>query len=270
MPPDPATGTLYGISAGPGDPDLITVKGLRLLQHSPVVAFPAGRGDRPGIAETIIQPWLQPHQQRLPLYFPYVQDPQVLAEAWHTAAQQVNSHLHQGQDVAFVAEGDVSFYSTFSYLAAAVQQTRPQGKIVTVPGVCSPLAAAAVQGQPLTLWQQKLVVLPTCHQMQALEDSLDFADVVVLMKVSSRYGQVWSILERRNLLHQSYIVERCGAPNQQVYQDLRGLPHLALSYFSVLVVSVQRDHPPLATLRSVTQALGALDDRVPPMETTAP
>ncbi|WP_353259538.1 SAM-dependent methyltransferase, partial [Prochlorothrix hollandica] len=45
---DQETGTLYGISAGPGDPDLITVKGLRLLQHSPVVAFPAGRGDRPG------------------------------------------------------------------------------------------------------------------------------------------------------------------------------------------------------------------------------
>ena len=54
-------GTLYGISLGTGDPELITVKGLRILQSSPVVAFPAGINHRPGIAQNIISPWLIPY-----------------------------------------------------------------------------------------------------------------------------------------------------------------------------------------------------------------
>lgn len=234
-----AWGTLYGISAGPGDPELITVKGLGYLQQCPIVAFPAGRDDRPGMAQQIIQRWLLPHQQPLPLYFPYVrpEETATLEAAWQAAAQTVGIPLSQGQDVAFVAEGDVSFYSTFGYLAQAVEQAYPQVTIVKVPGVCSPLAAAAVAGQPLTVWQQRLWVLPGLYQVEALGTALDRSEVVVVMKFSSVYGQVWRLLEARGLLARSYIVERCGWPDERLYRDLTAYPQLSLSYFSVLVVA---------------------------------
>jgi len=230
-------GTLYGISVGPGDPELITVKGLRALQKARVVAFPAGLQGKSGIAHQIVAPWLSPHQLQLAINFPYVQDMAVLEAAWQLGAQEVWRYLEQGEDVAFVCEGDVSFYSTFSYLAQTLQQMHPTKSLVqAIPGVCSPMAAASVLGLPLTIRTEKLVVLPAIYQVGELEAVLDWADVVVLMKVSSVYGQVWQVLRDRNLLENSYVIERATLPNMKVYNDLRDRPNLQLPYFSLLIV----------------------------------
>lgn len=231
-------GTLYGISVGTGDPELITIKGLRFLQQVPVIACPAGVKQK-GIAQQIISPWLKSSQQILILDFPFVRDEAVLTAAWQTAARQVWSYLERGQDVAFACEGDVSFYSTFTYLAQTIKDLYPQVKIVTVPGVCSPMAAASELGMPLTLRQQKLVVLPALYQPEELENALDWADVVVLLKVSSVYSQVWQILQQRELLEQSWIVVKATTTEQQIYRNLRDRPSLQLPYFSLLIVRVR-------------------------------
>lgn len=231
-------GTLYGISVGPGDPELITLKGLRSLQQVPVVAFPAGIQGKLGIAQQIVAQWLSPDQVQLPLTFPYVQDMATLKQAWQTAAAAVWQYLTQGQDVAFACEGDVSFYSTFTYLAQTLQQLHPEALIKFVPGVCSPMAAAATLGLPLTIRQERLVVLPALYTMGELETVLDWADVVVLMKVSSVYQQVWKVLQQRSLLHKASVVERATLPNMMIYADLSDRPSLKLSYFSLLIVQV--------------------------------
>jgi len=232
------TGTLYGISVGPGDPELITVKGLRLLQSVPVVAFPAGIGDKPGVAQKIVTNWRHFSQKELSLYFPYVQDEAVLNAAWQTAAEQVWEYLKLGQDVAFVCEGDISFYSTFTYLAQTLQSLHPEAIILTVPGVSSPMAAAAALGIPLTVRDQRLVILPALYRVEELEAVLDWADVVVLLKVSSVYQQVWRMLQQRSLLDRSYVVERATTAEQVIYNNLRDRPDLKLPYFSLLIVQV--------------------------------
>lgn len=231
-------GTLSGISVGPGDPELITLKGLRFLQQVPVVAFPAGIQGKPGIAQQIVAQWLSPNQVQLSLAFPYVQDMAMLKQAWQTAAAAVWQYLKQGQDVAFACEGDVSFYSTFTYLAQTLQQLYPEALIQFVPGVCSPMAAVAALGLPLTIRQEKLVVLPALYRVGELEAVLDWADVVVLMKVSSVYQQVWQVLQQRGLLHQASVVEQATLPNMTIYADLSDRPSLNLSYFSLLIVQV--------------------------------
>ncbi len=238
--PSIVIGTLYGISVGPGDPELITLKGLRSLQQVPVVAFPAGIQGKPGIAQQIISPWLSPHQQQLALSFPYVQDMEVLTQAWHLAAEQVWEYLQRAQDVAFACEGDISFYSTFTYLAQTLQQLHPEAVIQLVPGVCSPMAAASSLGLPLTIRQERLVVLPALYHAGELEAVLDWADVVVLMKVSSVYEQVWKILKQRSLLSNSWVIERATLPNMVIHADLSDRPSLKLPYFSLLIVQVTR------------------------------
>ena len=233
-------GILYGISVGPGDPELITLKGLRSLQKAPVVAFPAGIEGKPGIAQQIISPWLSQEQYQLALKFPYVQDMAVLTGAWQSAAEQVWKYLQIGQDVAFACEGDISFYSTFTYLAQTLQQMHPEAVIKLVPGVCSPMAAASLLGLPLTIRQERLVVLPALYHVGELEAVLDWADVVVLMKVSSVYEQVWKVLQQRSLLSQSWVVERATLPDMVIYADLSDRPTLKLPYFSLLIVQVTR------------------------------
>jgi len=231
-------GILYGISVGTGDPELITLKGLRLLKQVPVVAFPKGVGGKPGMAEQIVAQWLNPSSVQLALNFPYVQDETILSLAWHQAAEQVWQYLEKGQDVAFACEGDVSFYSTFTYLAQTLQELHPEVVVQTVPGVCSPMAAASVLGLPLTIRDRKLVVLPALYRVEELEAVLDWADVVVLLKVSSVYDRVWQVLQRRQLLSRSYVVERATLPDMVIYRDLCDRPHLKLPYFSLLIVQV--------------------------------
>jgi precorrin-2/cobalt-factor-2 C20-methyltransferase len=233
-------GILYGISVGTGDPELITVKGLRYLQQSPVVAFPSGVHGQSGMAQQIVAQWLAKEQVQLALTFPYVQDMTALIQAWHKAAEQVWQYLQTGQDVAFACEGDVSFYSTFTYLAQTLQQLHPEVKVQWIPGVCSPMAAASVLGLPLTIRQQRLVVLPAIYTVGELEKVFDWADVVVLMKVSSVYEQVWHLLQQRELLKQSWIVEKATLPDMAIYSDLTDLPKLELSYFSLLIVNLKK------------------------------
>lgn len=229
-------GTLYGISVGPGDPELLTLKGLRLLQQAPVVAFPAGVGGKPGMAQQIVSGWLRSDQLQLPLGFPYVQEMETLTQAWQLAADRVWQYLQQGQDVAFACEGDVSFYSTFTYLAQTLQEQHSDAKVETVPGVCSPLASAAALGLPLTLRQQRLIVLPALYSATELERVLPWADVVVLMKVSSVYRQIWQVLKQHQLLEHSYVIEWATLPQQKIHRELHTKPELALPYFSLLIV----------------------------------
>lgn len=221
----------------------MTLKGLRLLRSAQVVAFPAGRQGKPGIAQGIIAPWLVREQQQLPLVFPYVSDRDTLEAAWTAAAAKVWHYLQQGQHVAFACEGDISFYSTFTYLAQAVQRDYPEVAIEIVPGVSAPQAAAAVLGVPLTRGRDRYVVLPALHQLTELEQVLDWAEVVVLLKVSSVYEQVWQILRQRNRLAASWVIERATQTNQIIYRDLRDRPTLQLSYFSLLVIQNAPDAP---------------------------
>ncbi len=233
-------GTLYGVSVGTGDPELITVKGQRLLQQVRVIAFPMGISEQPGLAEQIISPWTTLEQEKLPLYFPYVQDEQQLQQAWKQAAAMVGNYLEGGIDVAFACEGDISFYSTFTYLAQTLIEDYPQVTIKTIPGVSSPMVAASVLGIPLTLRSQGLAILPALYNVAELEQVLRWADVIVLLKVSSVYDQVWNSLQRLDLLDNAFIVERATQPEQKIYKNLRHHRHLSLSYFSLMIIQVKQ------------------------------
>lgn len=239
----PKPGTLTGLGLGPGDPDLITLKALKVLTAAPVVAYPQGRQGHMGVAQRIVTPHLQPHQRQLPLEFPFVVEDDQLQAAWRRAADQVWEVLHTGQDVAFACEGDISFYGTFTYLADALALAHPDVIINRIPGVCSPMAAVSALGIPLTVQAEKLAVLPAFYGVDDLDHSLDWADVVVLMKVSSVYATVWEVLKRRQLLSQSWVVVRASQIDQVIYRDLGHHPHLDLPYFSLMVIRVGNAWP---------------------------
>ncbi|HSM81457.1 MAG TPA: precorrin-2 C(20)-methyltransferase [Nodosilinea sp.] len=232
----PNLGILTGIGVGPGDPDLITLKALQYLEQADVVAFPAGRNGQPGLAQRIVAPRLAPHQQQLPLTFPYVFDPEELSTAWQQAADQVWQCLNQGHNVVFACEGDLSFYGTFNYLALSLEQRYPAATIRRVPGICSPMAAVSALGVPLTVQSDKLVVLAALYTLADLDAVLAWADVVVLLKVGSVYEQVWQLLQERQLLDQSWVITNATQPTQRIYQPLTPYPKLDLPYFSLMFI----------------------------------
>ncbi|AIE75372.1 MULTISPECIES: precorrin-2 C(20)-methyltransferase [unclassified Synechocystis] len=229
-------GILHGVSVGPGDPELITLKGLKILQSCPVVAFPAGLQGRSGIAEKIIHSYLNTEQITLPLQFPYVQTTEILEQAWQEAAAEVWLYLEKGWDVAFACEGDISFYSTFTYLAQTLKTNHPQLKVNYVAGVSSPFAGASTLGLPLTCQEEKLAILPALYCPEELEKTLDWAEVVVLMKVRLVYEQVWQILADRKLLNRAWVLEKISTTEEKIYHPLTNYPQLSLSYFSLVLI----------------------------------
>ncbi|MEL7510175.1 MAG: precorrin-2 C(20)-methyltransferase [Cyanobacteria bacterium J06554_1] len=229
-------GRLWGVSVGPGDSELLTLKGLRILQTVDVVACPQNRQGEPGMAYAIVKSHLRPEQTILPLNLPFVRDPVQLQQAWRLAGERLVPLLAQGQDVAFITEGDASLYSTFSYVAQSVHRLAPSVGITTVPGVCSPLAAMAALNRPLSLGAEKIAILPVLYDVSELTHALEWADVVVLMKVSSVFGQVWHTLKEKGLLEHASLVERVGSPEEKQYPSLVNLANHKPPYFSILIV----------------------------------
>jgi precorrin-2/cobalt-factor-2 C20-methyltransferase len=229
-------GTFWGVGVGPGDAEWLTIKGLRVLQSVPVVAMPQGRDGKPGMAYRIVQEFLSPSQQYLPLHLPFVLDEAALQQAWVAAAQAVLPYLKSGQDVAFITEGDLSFYSTFTYLAKFLHQTEPNITIRPIPGICSPLAAAAALHTPLAIASEKVAILPALYTVDDLTHALDWAEVVVLMKVASVFSTVWQVLADRQLLGQASLVEWVGGEQQTLFPTLHNLQDYTPPYFSILIV----------------------------------
>ncbi|WP_448381365.1 precorrin-2 C(20)-methyltransferase [Gloeomargarita sp.] len=228
-------GILYGIGCGPGDPDQITLQAWRILQQVPVVAVPRGRQYAPGVAAQIIQRHIPPTTRILPLACAFGGDAATTAQCWERATQEVLVLLRQGLDVAFVCEGDSSFYSTFAYLAQGVS-AHPEIEVRVIPGVCSPCAAAAAVGLPLVQGEERLLVVPAVQGWEAVAAALTQAEVVVLLKMARHYPQIWQGLRQQDLLSASYVVEWVGWPQQRIYRDLTAHPHLELSYFSLMVI----------------------------------
>ena len=98
------------------------------------------------------------------------------------------------------------------------------------------MVSASALNLPLTMQQEKLVVLPALYSVDKLEEALDWAEIVVLMKVASVYQSVWQILAQRNLFPYSYLVEKVSTGQEKVYIELQNHPQLSLSYFSLLIV----------------------------------
>jgi precorrin-2/cobalt-factor-2 C20-methyltransferase len=171
-----------------------------------------------------------------------VQEPEILTSAWRSVAAKVWPYLVHGQDVAFACEGDISFYSTFTYLAETLKLEQPTLKINYIAGVSSPFAAGSALGLPLTCQAEKMVVLPALYCPEELEKVLDLAEVVLLLKVRLVYEQVWQILAHRKLLEQAWILEKISTDSEKVYHPLTQYPQLQLNYFSLMLI--KQKNPP--------------------------
>ncbi|MFS8822950.1 SAM-dependent methyltransferase, partial [Synechococcus sp. W60.2] len=116
------------------------------------------------------------------------------------------------------------------------RQRIPALPIQAIPGVCSPLAAAAALGSPLALGSEKLAILPALFALTELEKACTWADVVVLMKVAPVYPQVWQWLAARGWLQQASLVVWAGWPQQALFPTLEGLADYRPPYFSLLIL----------------------------------
>ena len=223
-------GTFYGVSVGPGDPELITVKALRALGACPVIAVPRTRGEN-ALALSIAQGAVDLSQKEI-VYLDFLMstDEDALAQNRAGHAAVIASRLERGEDVAMLSLGDISTFSTFSYLQALLEDRFP---VRVIPGVTSYCAAAAVLGKSLTVQDQPLTIIPASRT--SMDSSLALPGTKVLMKSASSLKEVIEELDARGLAKRASLVQNCGLANQKVFDDIRD-ENIQAEYFTVVLV----------------------------------
>jgi precorrin-2/cobalt-factor-2 C20-methyltransferase len=229
-------GTLYGIGVGPGDPELITLKGLRILQRVPHVFLPATAPGR-SMAGAIVRPHLAPERQRIvELVCPPLRDRAALLARWQELAREVAATLASGGEAAFATEGDPSLYSTFQYLAAALRSDHPAVQIETVPGVASPLAAAAAASTPLAMWDEAIGIVPATAPEAVLRALAGACPGVAILKPSAAPERLSELLRAAGDRAELTAVRRAGWPGQQIACGAEAVRLATEDYFTVALL----------------------------------
>lgn len=224
-------GTFYGVGVGPGDPELLTRKAIRLLRSCPVLAAPRTASGEMLALDIARQAVDLTGKTILPLDFTMERDRPIRRSAHETAAAQLEPYLHAGQDVALLNLGDVSIYATFGYLQSILQDRGYP--TVMIPGIPSFCAVAARLNSGLTEMNQPLHIVPAGSG--SLDGTLALPGTKILMKSGSHLSQVVETLRRTGQLHKAAMVQNCGLPGEQVYVTLEDLPKTT-GYFATIVV----------------------------------
>ena len=223
-------GVFYGVSVGPGDPELLTVKACRVLKACPVAAPQSQSGEQ--LALSIAGQAVDlDGKTLLSLPFTMSRDPEVLEAAWEKNADLVAAYLDRGADVAMVVLGDVSTYSTYCYVMERLKQRGYPTQMI--PGVTSFSAIAARLGESLVEGREALHVLPASHPDQLA--GLDLPGTKILMKSGRELPQVLAVLQEKGLLDRAQLVANCGLPGELVCRDLRELDQ-PVGYYATIIV----------------------------------
>lgn len=231
-------GILYGIGVGPGDPELITVKGANLLGRCRHVFVPKARAAAESVALAIARPYLGPDAKIHELVFPMTSDQDELALHWEASAREIAPFLENGENVCFLTLGDPLLYSTYIYLLRAVRSIIRDVHIVTVPGVTAFSAAAALSAFPVGEGKARVTIVPAADDLRDVRQALKGGGTVILMKIGKRLPEIIDLLEETGLIDGSAFVSHAGMPNQRVEADLRSLRNESAEsgYLSIILV----------------------------------
>ena len=223
------TGTLYGLGIGPGDPELLTLKAVRLIRENEVIAFP---GEMPQetvaykIAVQAVPELAEKELTALPM--PMTKDPKVLEETHTHAADIVENFLKNGKNVVFLTLGDPTVYSTYLYVHKKILERGLKAEIVS--GITSFCAVAARLNMGLVEKAEPLHVIPASYQ---IEEALKLPGTKVLMKAGRKMKEVKATLQEIGA--QAVMIENCGMPDEKIYANAEEIPENA-GYYSLSIV----------------------------------
>jgi precorrin-2/cobalt-factor-2 C20-methyltransferase len=228
-------GKLFGLGLGPGDPELVTVKAVRILKSVSAVAFPILEG-KESFARSIAAQYIPEEIDQISIVVPMTQDRLPAQKAYDEAAYQISKVLDRGHDVACLCEGDPFFYGSFMYIFARLSKMY---EVEIIPGVTSMTACAAVAKMPLLARNEHLTVIPGTLAPEELRNRILNADAVVIMKVGRHLDKIKKVLEEVELSSEAIYVEYASLPTQQVLKIINA-PKTA-PYFSMILVAKGAD-----------------------------
>lgn len=232
--PQHKPGCLYGVGVGPGDPELLTLKAVRILNEAPVVFAPQAEGSKDSLALTVARQYIDTSRQTL-LYASFAMGG-TSDDVWSDAAERIADHIYEGCDVAFLTQGDPLLYGSFMYVMENMQAIHPEIPIEIVSGVSSITAAASRARLPLVSHQERLAILPAMYGIDDLRDVLSRFDTVILMKVNRKVLKAVAQLDEEGGLGRCVFIRRATTPQEKVVLGMKNLKPEDADYFSLMIL----------------------------------
>ena len=221
-------GIAYAVGVGPGDPELMTQKAVRLIRENDVIAVP-GKTAEESVAYQIARGAVPELADRelVPVNMPMIRDREKLEEEHRKGARLLEGYLDRGKNVVFLTLGDPTVYCTFSYLQHILEADGYPVELV--PGVTSFCAAAARLNLALAEWDEPIHILPAAHRTN---EALELPGTYVLMKSASHMAEIKDLL--RSSGRDVSAVENCCMKNERIYRNVEEIPDDS-GYYSLIV-----------------------------------
>ncbi len=205
------TGTLYGIGVGPGDPELLTLKAVRLIAACDVIAYPAPE-EGMSLARAIAAPHIPAGKIECAVRLPIEIARHPARDAYDAGAVAIAAHLEAGRDVALLCLGDPLFYGSYMYLHARLAECF---ECRIVPGITSFAASAALAGHAIAAREDSVAVVPATLPDEEVERRIATHDSLVFLKLGRHFGRLRALLARLGLADGAVYVERAGMDGER-------------------------------------------------------
>ena len=227
-------GIFYGVGVGPGDPELLTLKAVRLIGSADLLVYPS-TFEKESTARTIAQQHIPAGQKELAIGLPMQLADRDSTEAiYREAAQKITVALAGGENVVFLCLGDPLLYGSFIYLYDLL---KAQHRCEVVPGITSFTASCAQSLTPLTCLNQTLLVMPAFTSDADLSQALITHDSIVVMKVGRQRHRIAELIIDAGRADDATYVEHATMHDEEIVQDIRTLPEGPGSYFSLFLIT---------------------------------
>lgn len=228
------TGKFYGVGVGPGDPELLTIKAVKILKKADIVVSPITKNNKKSVAFEIAKNYLSEDIEFLNLLFPMTYNQDELDKKWFENAQIISKEVADGKNVVFLTLGDPMLYSTYMYLLPHLNKLNIKAE--TICGVNSFSMLAARTNIPLVAGDEKLAIVPLRRNCEDLDDILDKFDNIIVMKPSHDNKLLAQKLEERGLTKNFLLISKCGMDEENISYDIEDLKKDELPYLSTVII----------------------------------
>jgi len=229
------TGKIYGVSLGPGDPDLITLKGLKTLEKVDKIYFPGSLyadGTQLSYAMSILKHYKLDASKLQGFYLEMDMERVQAKKVYETTYQQIKKDYEKGLSIAVVSEGDLNTFSSFSYILEKILADKLS--VSLVPGITSYAMGASENLAPLCLQNDRVLIIPRVQTEAQLQEALDNHDTIILMKIKTVIPVLDAVLSKKE--YRINYSEKLGTTAQFTTSNWEEITKREIPYFSLITI----------------------------------
>ena len=230
------TGKLFGVGVGPGDPELLTIKAVRVIKEADIIFTAASTKNRYSLAVEIATPYISPSTRIEKLSFPMTKDEKEVETAWVHNAKQIAEQLKKGKNAVFLTLGDPTTYSTFGYILKKMECIMPQADIETIPGITSFHAASARLNKILVEGEESLLITSGAFGGEQIRKNSGVENVAIV-KAYKNIKDINSALKETGFDNKAVAVSKCGRENEQIIKNIHELETKEPDYWTLILAS---------------------------------